>query len=93
MIGNARYIWDNEKDNSNYEKHGLHFSVAKRIFEDVNRIEMYDDKHSFYEDRYITIGYVNRVIVVVYTERKNLIRIISARKATKREEQLYYDNI
>ena len=54
---------------------------------------MYDDKHSFYEDRYITIGYVKGVIVVVYTERKNLIRLISARKATRREERIYYDNI
>lgn len=93
MVEKLRFIWDSEKDISNYLKHGLHFSVAKRIFEDNNRIEKYDYNHSITEDRYITLGYVKSVIVVVYTERNNLIRLISARKATKREEQLYYDSL
>jgi uncharacterized DUF497 family protein len=53
-----------------------------------------DKKHSTYEDRYITIGQINNttvIVVVVYTERTNTIRIISARAATKREREAYYN--
>ena len=53
-----------------------------------------DKKHSTYEDRYITIGQINNttvIVVVVYTERTNIIRKISARAATKRESEAYYN--
>lgn len=58
------------------------------------RLELYDDVHSDTEDRYITIGEINGVAIivfVVYTERGNAIRLISARKATKQERRAYYD--
>lgn len=60
------------------------------VFEDANRIEIYDREHSLYEDRYNTIGLVNKVIFVVYTERSDAIRIISARPANPTERSLYY---
>ena len=60
-----------------------------------NRIEKYDELHSTNEDRYITIGEINGiavVVMVVYTERENGIRIISARLATKLEKEAYYND-
>ena len=69
--------------------------TAILVFGDDNRIEMYDAKHSLEEDRYITIGEINgyvMILYVVYTERNDAIRIISARCATQREKEAYYDN-
>ena len=70
------------------------FSTAALVFSDDSRIEKYDDAHSDDEDRYITIGQIQGqmiVVMVVYTEREEAIRIISARRATKREEEAYYN--
>jgi len=61
------------------------------VFFDLQRIEIYNMEHSTEEDRYNTIGMVNDVIFVVYTERKENIRLISARVATKTERSIYYD--
>ena len=61
------------------------------VFEDENYIEMYDFEHSIEEDRYIAIGCVGDVLFVVFTERKDNIRLISARLATESERRLYYD--
>jgi uncharacterized DUF497 family protein len=83
--------WDDEKDESNYKKHNIHFSVAAFVFCDPLRIEAYDEKHSEDEERYITIGMVSDVLTVVYTERNQGIRLISARIADKREREDYYE--
>ena len=61
------------------------------VFDDPYYIEMYDFEHSVDEDRYIAIGKVGDVIFVVFTERKDAIRLISARLATSAERGLYYD--
>ena len=61
------------------------------IFNDMQRIEIFDLEHSVEEDRYNTIGMVYDVLFVVYTERKDNIRLISARLATKTERSIYYD--
>ena len=61
------------------------------VFNDSNRIEIYDVEHSQYEDRYSTIGMVDDVLFVVYTERGEAIRLISARLATSRERSIYFD--
>ena len=64
------------------------------MFADPCRIERYDEQHSINESRYITIGCISdvlTVVTVVYTERVNHIRIISARKATKFEREVYND--
>ncbi|MCM1221602.1 MAG: BrnT family toxin [Lachnospiraceae bacterium] len=86
------FEWDEQKELINIKKHHISFTIAKKVFNDVNRIEIYDMQHSIEEDRYNTIGMVGDVLFVVYTERKEKIRLISARLATEKERSLYYDN-
>lgn len=90
------FEWDDEKARANIKKHGIDFETAARVFADENRLEIYDEEHSEYEDRYITIGLIGNVacacvVMVVYTERGEAIRLISARKATSQERRMYYD--
>ena len=87
-----KFEWDDEKNISNQKKHdGISFEIAVRVFLDHKRIERYDEEHSsFEEDRWNVIGLVEKVLFVVYTERKDNIRIISARRATKEETEEYY---
>ena len=89
-----QFEWDDEKDRKNIAKHGIGFRTAILVFNDPNRLEKYDTAHSLDEDRYLTIGEIGgtfMVVTVVYTERTEAIRIISARRATKAEEAEYYD--
>ena len=86
-----KFEWDIKKEKINIEKHGISFKTASLVFNDENRIEYYDQLHSTDEDRFITIGLVGKVIVVVYTERLSKYRIISARPATKEERRRYYN--
>lgn len=89
-----QFEWDDNKEKINLSKHGIDFSTAALVFQDENRIEFYDEAHSKDEDRYITIGQINGVaiiVMVVYTERGDTIRLISARKATSQERRRYYD--
>ena len=66
--------------------------MAVRVFLDEKRIERYDSKHSnANEERWNVIGMVHNVLFVVYTERGETIRLISARKATKEETNEYFD--
>jgi uncharacterized DUF497 family protein len=83
------YEWDPNKAKSNYKKHGIRFADAVAVFEDENAITI-QDKHKT-EDRFITIGrdFLSRLLVVVYSFRDVVIRIISARKATAREQRMY----
>ena len=86
-----KFEWDEEKNRINKLKHGIDFNTAIHVFDDENRIEIYDYEHSIDEDRYNTIGLVHDILFVVYTERKDKLRIISARLATAMERRLYYD--
>lgn len=86
------FEWDPEKNRKNIEKHGVSFQTAALVFADDDRIDVYDTKHSIDEDRFCTIGKVKEVLFVVYTERKDAVRIISARLASPQERRLYYDN-
>ena len=79
------------KNQLNRKKHGIDFETAMLVFNDLQRIEIYDEEHSITEDRYNTIGLVEDVLFVVYTERKDNIRLISARVATPKERSIYYD--
>ncbi len=83
------YQWDPNKAKSNLKKHGVRFADAVSVFEDENAITI-DDEHES-ENRFITIGrdILVRILVVVYTFRGHIIRIISARKATARERKIY----
>ena len=85
------YEWDPNKAKSNYKKHRVKFADAVGVFEDENAITIEADHEK--EDRFITIGmdFLSRVLVVVYTFRDIVIRIISARKATARERKMYED--
>jgi len=85
------YEWDPNKEKSNYKKHRVKFADAVGVFEDENAITIEDDHAK--EDRFITIGmdFLSRILVVVYTFRDIVIRIISARKATARERKMYED--
>ena len=85
------FEWDEEKAAANLKKHGISFYDAVRVFNDADRLEFYDAAHSIEEDRYNTIGMVDDILYVVYTERKERTRIISARLATKSERRKYYD--
>lgn len=87
------FQWDEEKARLNFQKHGVAFETAAKIFLDENRIEIFDDTHSTEEERYITIGLAGDVLFVVYTERRTGIRLISARLATPRERRAYYGNL
>jgi hypothetical protein len=91
----VRVEWDPRKDEANQKKHGLSFDEAKDLFgADNEYLEMYDGDHSDDEDRFIAIGPVRAgVIVVVYTERQEeVIRIVSARTATKNEVLLLHQH-
>ncbi len=83
------YEWDPDKARSNLKKHGVSFADAVGVFEDDNAITIHDEHDR--EDRFITIGrdFLSRILIVVYTFRDIVIRIISARKATARERKLY----
>ena len=86
------FEWDEDKEKRNITKHGIDFSMAALVFYDENRLEWYDERHSDEEDRFIAIGQIGNVTVillVVYTDRGDAIRIISARKATKKERRQY----
>ncbi|MCL2801748.1 MAG: BrnT family toxin [Treponema sp.] len=86
-----KFEWDEEKDIVNVQKHGISFTEAKTVFFDPMHIELIDDKHNRFEERWITIGLVgSKVIRISFTERRGSIRIISAREADKKEEEMYF---
>ncbi len=87
-----RVDWDPRKDRSNRAKHGLSFEDASQLFAaSADCLEIYDAEHSIEEDRFIAVGRIALgIVVVVYTAREDdVIRILSARKATKAERILF----
>ena len=90
-LGDYKFIWDSEKAEINFKKHKVRFETAAEVFLDENYIEDYDENHSDFEDRYKIVGLVEKVLVVIYTEREERNRIISARLADKDEEAEYYE--
>ncbi len=89
-IGDLIVEWDDDKAELNWKKHKIYFEDAAYVFLDDDRIEDYDELHSDYEDRWQVIGKVRGILVVIYTERGEKYRIISARYATTEEEDKYY---
>lgn len=85
------FEWDEDKAEKNLIKHGISFQEAISVFYDKLSLTTNDFENSIGEERYIDIGLSNknRIIVVVYTERNESIRIISSRLATKREIKSY----
>ena len=86
--------WDPEKDRLNREWHGISFEEAAELVARDDYLEIYDQGHSGDEDRFIAIGAIRRgVVVVIFTERQDdVIRLISARRATRREAELYREH-
>lgn len=91
-----RVIWDDSKNRANQRKHGVSFEEASVLFtRGDDYLEIFDEAHSEEEDRFIAIGAIVRgIILVVYTERdEDVVRIISARWATRREIDLYQTHV
>ncbi len=91
-----KFEWDAAKERANRNKHGVSFIEATLIFADKFALSIYDETHSAKEDRWISIGITPRgLIVAVHTYKKGnageIVRIISARKATKREAGQYME--
>lgn len=86
-----QFEWDEAKALTNEQKHSVSFIEAMSVFEDEFTLVVFDAQHSFTEERWYIIGLSSfgRILVVVYTERNDVIRIISARKAEKYEEKEY----
>lgn len=87
-----KFAWDENKNEINIKKHGINFVEAYSVFFDEEALLLYDPDHSINEDRWILLGLSSslKILVVVHIYSKNdLIRIISARKATKNEEKQY----
>jgi len=85
------FEWDPRKERSNLAKHGVGFEQASTIFGDRSSLTIPDPEHSQTEERYITISraFTDKLLVVVHTERGNNIRLISARRASRRERRFY----
>jgi uncharacterized protein len=88
-----RFEWHTQKAESNLQKHGVTFEEARTVFDDPAQETLPDHLHSLGEARYLCVGTSaqGRVLAVIYTERADRIRIISAREATPREEYDYYE--
>jgi uncharacterized protein len=88
------FEWDADKDKRNKNKRGVSFEEASTVFADPLSRTIADPVHSDEEDRFITLGesHRGRLLVVVFTDRGNKIRIISARVATRRERKDYEEN-
>jgi len=92
---NYYFEWDLNKYKSNLTKHKVKFEDATTVFDDQLAMTIFDDDHSDYEDRWITIGIskTSKILVVIHTyqirENSTYIRVISARKATQKEILIY----
>ena len=82
--------WDDDKAEQNFKKHKIRFEIAARVFLDDYRIEDFDEIHSDDEERIKVIGRVGKILAVIYTERGEKYRLISARYADKKEQEDYY---
>jgi len=91
------FEWDDTKNKTNIQKHGVSFEEAQTVFFDDNAIEFDDPDHSCEEERYLLLGFNQTLKVLVvchcYRDDESIIRIISARKATKKEQKAYFRGI
>ena len=89
------FAWNKNKASANVKKHGISFEEAKTVFSDEQALIIHDSDHSEQEDRFILLGmsYRTRILLVChcYKEIKGIIRIISARVASKKEQDQYWE--
>lgn len=87
------FTWDEKKRRSNHVKHGLDFREGRRVF-DGPTFTFLDNRFDYGEERFVTIGLLDRdVVVLVHTETDHEIRIISMRKGTANEQKIFFENI
>jgi uncharacterized DUF497 family protein len=86
-----KFEWNTDKARRNLQKHGVSFSEALSVFKDALSLTYPDSDHSAEEDRFLIIGLssLGNVLVISHTFRNDVVRIISARKATKKERSFY----
>ena len=85
-----RFEWDADKASANLLKHGVSFGDASEVFYDPNALEGFDVLHSVNEARFFIIGLSRKqLLFVVYAETDDMVRLISARKATRTEREFY----
>ena len=86
------FEWDDDKAAANFAKHKIPFEIARRVFDDPGLIDEVDDSIDYGEDRFRAVGMTEgRLVAVVYTIRGTRVRIISARKATRKEQADYVE--
>lgn len=84
------FKWDENKRQTNVRKHKIDFADAQKIFQG-HTVTLLDDRVDYEEERYISFGMIGEIVIaVVHTENKEEIRIISARRASKYEEKIYF---
>lgn len=92
-----KFEWDEAKNVSNFDKHGVWFEEAQTVWADSLALEFFDPDRSVAEERFIRIGHSSkeRLLLIVFCERNdgNSVRIISARRATKKEARDYEEGI
>jgi uncharacterized DUF497 family protein len=90
-----RFQWDPDKAAANFRKHGVSFDRAISAFKDPRFVEWPDEDVDYGEPRFVYVGMTDQatVVTVIYTERDDSIRIISARKASRYEEKRYRDEL
>jgi len=96
-MSDLSFEWDEKKNKSNQKKHGVSFDEARSVFFDESAIEFFDKKASTSEDRFLMLGMSSslRILLVCHCLRnsESVIRIISARKATKNEQKEYIKGV
>ena len=91
-MGFVEFEWDEAKARANWKKHGVTFPQATRVFLDPQRIERRDDR-SYGEERFLTVGRVDEFeILLTYTVRSDVTRVISARRANRYEREEYWSS-
>lgn len=92
----VKFEWDENKNQANIKKHGISFEEAVTVFKDNSALILNDEIHSTDEDRFIIIGFSYKLNILVvchcYRQNETVIRIISARKSTKTERNVYLED-
>jgi uncharacterized DUF497 family protein len=91
------FEWDESKNRSNFRKHGIWFEEAQTVWSDVHATEFHDPEPGTADERFLRIGYStrDRILLIVFCEKGggNVVRIISARKATSKEKKAHEEGI
>jgi hypothetical protein len=87
------YEWDDAKNRSNFAKHGLDFADAELVFAG-SRVTFVDNRFDYGEERFVTLGLLaGRLVTIAHTQRGEATRIISMRKANRREQEIYQERL